>query len=158
MFGATKPPSFLPFSIDVQFNQLGLPYHGKQCSNRCLSGGNSTLICTDLPAAGRNISPQRDESEQRPRTPHPHQFGSPCCSCLSLSARWAIVRWRTTGLWAHLFSSCALIWLTSSESSGLVRGENRFTKLPSRSIRNFSKFQLTLPFPAGLASLLVKYL
>ena len=92
-----------------------------------------------------------------PRLPI-RRFGPPCCSCLSLPARWAIVRWRITGMWAHLFFSCVLIWLTSSASFGLVRGENRFTRLPSRSIRNFSKFQLTLPFPAGLASLLVKYL
>ena len=146
------------YSIDVQFSQLGLPNHGKKRSNPCLSGRNSTPLCTDLPAAGRNISPQHDESEQRPQTPDPHRFGPPCCSCLSLPARWAIVRWRITGMWAHLFFSCVLIWLTSSASSGLVRGENRFTRLPSRSIRNFSKFQLTLPFPAGLASLLVKYL
>lgn len=47
---------------------------------------------------------------------------------------------------------------TSSDASGEVRGENRPTTFPSRSKRNFSKFQLIFPFPVGSVSTLVKYL
>ena len=38
---------------------------------------------------------------------------------------------------------------TNAASSGAVRGENRATTWPSRPMRNFSKFQLMSPLPAG---------
>lgn len=162
MFGATKPPSFLPCSIDVQHRravQPAWPTESRQKTLKPVSLRSQFYTALHRPAccwakyqpAARRIGTASPDSRSA-------SVRSPCCSCLSLPARWAIVRWRITGMWDHLFFSCVLIWLTSSASSGLVRGENRFTRLPSRSIRNFSKFQLTLPFPAGLASLLVKYL
>ena len=94
---------------------------------------NSTPIQIQMPAdlakyrqAGKAVRPEKQDHGQ---------FG------------WSIHR--LNRFRRYLLFNCVLIWLTSSESSGFVRGGKRLTRLPSRSIRNFSKFQLTFPFPAG---------
>lgn len=52
----------------------------------------------------------------------------------------------------------ASINLITSGAFGFVRGSKRAITLPSRSSRNFSKFQETLPFPLGFVSWLVRCL
>lgn len=67
----------------------------------------------------------------------------------------AFTGWKAS---VYFLASSASIALSTSGSSGLVRGAKRATTSPLRPIRNFSKFQVILPAPLGLVSRAVRCL